>query len=71
MKREHNYFQLLSATGRTVSMGYLKQEAKTKEVFDENYFFCSCDFVNMDEEGFMTISGRSIGSVAIKLLSYI
>lgn len=60
------YFKLL-INGRTVFMGYLNQEAKSKESFDEKYNCYSCDLVSIDEEGFLTIKSRCIGNFTMEV----
>lgn len=44
--------------GRYVMMGYLKNEAATKEVFDNQGFLHSGDLGKFDERGFLHITGR-------------
>ncbi|XP_063782627.1 long-chain-fatty-acid--CoA ligase ACSBG1 isoform X2 [Pseudophryne corroboree] len=44
--------------GRTVFMGYLNMEAKTKEVFDKDGWLHSGDIGKMDAEGFLQVTGR-------------
>lgn len=45
--------------GVNVFGGYLKDEEKTKEVFDEDGFFITGDIGRVDEDGFVYIEGRS------------
>lgn len=44
--------------GRNLMMGYLKGEAATKETIDEDGWLHSGDCGRIDEDGFMTITGR-------------
>lgn len=44
--------------GRFVMMGYLKNEAATKEIFDNQGFLHSGDLGKIDEKGFVYITGR-------------
>ncbi|XP_075064497.1 long-chain-fatty-acid--CoA ligase ACSBG1 [Mixophyes fleayi] len=44
--------------GRTVFMGYLNMEDKTKDVFDEDGWLHSGDIGKMDAEGFLQVTGR-------------
>ncbi|XP_044139313.1 long-chain-fatty-acid--CoA ligase ACSBG1 isoform X1 [Bufo gargarizans] len=44
--------------GRTVFMGYLNMENKTREVFDEDGWLHSGDIGKMDSEGFLQVTGR-------------
>ncbi|XP_069480515.1 long-chain-fatty-acid--CoA ligase ACSBG1 isoform X2 [Ambystoma mexicanum] len=44
--------------GRTVFMGYLNMEDKTKEVFDEEGWLHSGDLGTLDSEGFLYMTGR-------------
>ncbi|KAG8576396.1 hypothetical protein GDO81_009845 [Engystomops pustulosus] len=44
--------------GRTVFMGYLNMEEKTREVFDEDGWLHSGDIGRMDSEGFLQVTGR-------------
>ena len=44
--------------GRHIMMGYLKNEEATKEVIDTNGFFHSGDLGKIDENGFLSITGR-------------
>ncbi|XP_072258159.1 long-chain-fatty-acid--CoA ligase ACSBG1 isoform X2 [Pyxicephalus adspersus] len=44
--------------GRTVFMGYLNMEDKTKEVFDEDGWLHSGDIGKMDSDGFLQVTGR-------------
>ncbi|KAG3032470.1 hypothetical protein PC121_g24396 [Phytophthora cactorum] len=45
-------------TGRNVMMGYLKREQQTKDMIDEAGWLHSGDCGKIDEDGFMSISGR-------------
>lgn len=45
-------------SGRNVMMGYLKGETQTKETIDEEGWLHSGDCGKIDEDGFMTITGR-------------
>uniref|UniRef100_F7AKU7 Long-chain-fatty-acid--CoA ligase ACSBG1 n=1 Tax=Xenopus tropicalis TaxID=8364 RepID=F7AKU7_XENTR len=44
--------------GRTVFMGYLNMDSKTKEAFDEEGWLHSGDIGKMDAEGFLQVTGR-------------
>ncbi|MEE6521965.1 hypothetical protein FKM82_020323, partial [Ascaphus truei] len=44
--------------GRTVFMGYLHMEDKTKEVFDDEGCLHSGDLGKMDADGFLQVTGR-------------
>ncbi|XP_069078151.1 long-chain-fatty-acid--CoA ligase ACSBG1 isoform X2 [Pleurodeles waltl] len=44
--------------GRTVFMGYLNLEDKTKEVFDDDGWLHSGDLGTVDKDGFLYITGR-------------
>ncbi|XP_066492662.1 long-chain-fatty-acid--CoA ligase ACSBG1 [Tiliqua scincoides] len=44
--------------GRTVFMGYLNMEDKTKEAFDEDGWLHSGDLGKMDKDGFVYVTGR-------------
>jgi long-chain-fatty-acid--CoA ligase ACSBG len=44
--------------GRYVMMGYLKNEAATREIFDSQGFLHSGDLGRVDEKGFTFITGR-------------
>lgn len=44
--------------GRTVFMGYLNLEDKTKEVFDEGGWLHSGDLGTLDKDGFLYMTGR-------------
>ncbi|KAM3927487.1 long-chain-fatty-acid--CoA ligase ACSBG1 [Leptodactylus fuscus] len=44
--------------GRTVFMGYLNMEDKTREVFDEDGWLHSGDLGKIDSEGFLQVTGR-------------
>jgi len=44
--------------GRNIFMGYLKNEEATKEAIDEEGFFHSGDMGKIDEDGYLTITGR-------------
>jgi len=48
----------LCMRGRNVFMGYLGNEQKTKEAFDEDGWHHSGDVGTSDEDGFFTITGR-------------
>ncbi len=43
----------------SVMLGYYKDEAKTKEVFDEDGYFLTGDLGYIDKDGYLFISGRS------------
>ncbi|KAG2784836.1 hypothetical protein Pcac1_g5172 [Phytophthora cactorum] len=45
-------------SGRNVMMGYLKREQQTKDMIDEAGWLHSGDCGKIDEDGFMSISGR-------------
>jgi len=53
--------------GRNIFMGYLNEEEKTKEVFDDEGYIRSGDIGKRDDDGFLFITGRIKGS----LLSYV
>ena len=58
--------------GRHVFMGYLNDEVKTREVFDEEFWLRSGDLGSQDDEGFITITGRIKGSnlnLTIKIIT--
>ncbi|KAM8972202.1 long-chain-fatty-acid--CoA ligase ACSBG1 [Pelodytes ibericus] len=44
--------------GRTIFMGYLNMEDKTKEVFDDEGWLHSGDIGNLDNDGFLQVTGR-------------
>ncbi|KAM5172089.1 long-chain-fatty-acid--CoA ligase ACSBG1 [Mantella aurantiaca] len=44
--------------GRTLFMGYLNMEEKTKEAFDEDGWLRSGDIGKMDADGFLQVTGR-------------
>ncbi|KAJ6664148.1 hypothetical protein lerEdw1_008363 [Lerista edwardsae] len=44
--------------GRTVFMGYLNMEEKTREAFDEEGWLHSGDLGKMDKDGFVYVTGR-------------
>ncbi|XP_064013430.1 long-chain-fatty-acid--CoA ligase ACSBG1 isoform X3 [Pogoniulus pusillus] len=44
--------------GRTVFMGYLNMEDKTKEAFDEDGWLHSGDLGKLDKDGFLFVTGR-------------
>ncbi|KAM9312859.1 long-chain-fatty-acid--CoA ligase ACSBG1 [Gastrophryne carolinensis] len=44
--------------GRTVFMGYLNMEEKTKEVFDDDGWLCSGDIGQLDADGYLQVTGR-------------
>ncbi|XP_030047440.1 long-chain-fatty-acid--CoA ligase ACSBG1 [Microcaecilia unicolor] len=44
--------------GRTVFMGYLNMEEKTREVFDDEGWLHSGDLGKLDKEGFLYVTGR-------------
>jgi len=45
--------------GRHIFMGYINKSEATSKVFDKNGFFYSGDIGYMDNEGYLTITGRS------------
>ncbi|CAI5710147.1 unnamed protein product [Peronospora destructor] len=45
-------------SGRNIMMGYLKSEQQTKDTIDEEGWLHSGDCGKIDEDGFMTITGR-------------
>ncbi|KAG7384778.1 hypothetical protein PHYPSEUDO_002231 [Phytophthora pseudosyringae] len=45
-------------TGRHVFMGYLKDEIATKKTFDEDGWLYSGNIGELDEDGFLSITGR-------------
>lgn len=47
--------------GRTVFMGYLNMEEKTREVFDEDGWLHSGDIGKMDTDGFLQVTSRIKG----------
>lgn len=48
--------------GRTVFMGYLNMEDKTKEAFDEDGWLRSGDLGKLDKDGFLYVTGRIKGN---------
>nr|XP_022331343.1 long-chain-fatty-acid--CoA ligase ACSBG2-like isoform X2 [Crassostrea virginica] len=44
--------------GRHVFMGYLDEEEKTKETFDEEFYLMSGDIGKKDKDGFLYVTGR-------------
>lgn len=50
--------QEILCRGRTIFMGYLNQEEKTKSVFNEHGYFHSGDLGKVNEEGYIFITGR-------------
>lgn len=48
--------------GRTVFMGYLNMEDKTKEAFDEEGWLHSGDLGKLDKDGFIYVTGRIKGN---------
>ncbi|OXB65672.1 hypothetical protein ASZ78_014651 [Callipepla squamata] len=48
--------------GRTVFMGYLNMEDKTKEAFDEDGWLHSGDLGKLDKDGFLYVTGRIKGN---------
>lgn len=51
--------------GRTIFMGYLNMEDKTKETLDEDGWLHSGDLGKTDEDGFLYITGRIKGKYTI------
>jgi long-chain-fatty-acid--CoA ligase ACSBG len=51
----------IAMVGRHVFMGYLGEEEKTKDTFDEEYRLKSGDIGYRDKDGFLFISGRIKG----------
>ncbi|SFV50009.1 Long-chain-fatty-acid--CoA ligase [hydrothermal vent metagenome] len=49
----------ICAKSPSVMVGYYKDEAKTKEVFDEDGWFLTGDLGYLDDDGYLFISGRS------------
>lgn len=49
--------------GRHVFMGYLDEEEKTKETFDEELYLMSGDIGKKDKDGFLFITGRKKGNI--------
>ena len=47
--------------GRHVFMGYLNEEAKTRETFDDDGYLHSGDVGKRDDKGFLGITGRIKG----------
>jgi len=48
----------LLVKGRNVFKGYLNKEDKTKEVFTEDGYFMTGDLAEIDEQGYLFITGR-------------
>lgn len=48
--------------GRTVFMGYLNMEDRTKEAFDEEGWLHSGDLGKLDKDGFLYVTGRIKGN---------
>ncbi len=48
----------LCVKGKSVSLGYYKDEKATKEVFDEEGYFNTGDLAKIDENGLIFITGR-------------
>jgi len=48
----------LQYRGRHIFMGYLKNEVETKKTIDPEGWLCSGDKAKLDEDGFMSITGR-------------
>lgn len=44
-------------------MGYMNQEEKTREVFDEEGFLKSGDTGHIDSDGFLFVTGRIKGDI--------
>lgn len=44
-------------------MGYLDEEEKTKETFDEELYLMSGDIGKKDKDGFLYITGRKKGKI--------
>lgn len=53
--------------GRTVFMGYLNMEDKTKEAFDEDGWLHSGDLGKLDKDGFLYVTGRIKGNSKVLL----
>lgn len=50
--------QELCYKGRNIMMGYLKEDGKTKETVDDEGYLHSGDCAKIDDDGFMSITGR-------------
>ena len=56
--------------GRHVFMGYLDNEEKTKEVIDDDGWLHSGDFGKIDQDGFLSITGRLKGAYVLQQQQY-
>ena len=59
----YGYILKICMSGRHVFMGYLNNEVQTQEAIDENGWLHSGDIGKIDEDGFLSITGRIKGRI--------